>query len=1045
MSRTRTLIRTFFGLAIVAPLVTAAGARAQGYDESLFSALEWRSIGPHRGGRVVAVAGAPSQPYVYYMGATGGGVWKTVDGGMTWLPVADDYLRSGSIGGIAVAPSDPNVVYVGTGETCIRGNTSPGDGMYKSTDAGRTWAHSGLRDAGQIGEVRVHPTDPDIVYAAVLGHAFGANENRGVYRSTNGGATWERVLYRDENTGAIDIVLDPNNPRIIYAALWQARRMAWGMESGGPGSGLFKSTDGGDNWTEISRNSGLPDGTLGKIGIAVSPVNSDRVWAIVEAEDGGVFRSDDAGETWRRVNDDRSLRQRAWYYTHIYADPQNENTVYVLNVGFYKSTDGGRTYERVGTPHGDNHDLWIAPNNSLRMIEGNDGGANVTYNGGATWTRQDNQPTAQFYHVTTTEHFPYHVCGAQQDNSTLCTPSRTTGYGITMQDWYTVGGCESGYIAVRPDNPDVSYAGCYGGQLGRYDRATGQERAINPWPDNPMGWGAADLKYRFQWTYPIVLSPFDPDELYVSANVVFRSRNEGHSWEVISPDLTRNDKSKQISSGGPITKDNTSVEYYATIFALVPSQHDRNTIWAGSDDGLVWLTRDGGDNWQEITPRNMPEWGLVSIIDESPHEPGAAYLAVNRYKLDDFRPYIFKTTDYGRSWRTIVRGIPEDHYIRVVREDPVRRGLLYAGGEFGVYVSFDDGEHWQSLQLNLPVTPVRDMVIEENDLVAATHGRSFWILDDLTPLHQLDGEVAAADVHLFEPRTTYRMDGGGFGGFVPGVGNNPPNGAVVYYYLADEPEEEVKLAFLEADGTLIREFSSEPESGREEGDVAVEAGMNRFVWNLRYPDASRFPGMIMWAGTTVGPRAVPGTYQVRLTVGERELTESFEVVKDPRIDATRADLQEQFDFLIRIRDRVSEANDAVARIRDIRGQIDAAVQRVEGEPFADQVAERARRIKEALSEVENAIYQTKNRSRQDPLNYPIRLNNKIAALTGVVSSADAKPTRQSYDVFEDLSGQLQVQLDRLDDIIATDVPAFNAVMAEHAVPAVIVRETEGPR
>jgi len=1045
MSRTRTFIRIFFGLAIVAPLVMPAGARAQSYDESLFSALEWRSIGPHRGGRVVAVAGVPSQPYVYYMGATGGGVWKTVDGGMTWLPVADDYLGSGSIGGIAVAPSDPNVVYVGTGETCIRGNTSPGDGMYKSTDAGKTWMHSGLRDAGQIAEVRVHPTDAHIVFAAVLGHAFGPNETRGIYRSTDGGASWERVLYRDENSGGIDVVLDPNNPRIIYAALWQARRMPWGLVSGGPGSGLFKSTDGGDNWTELSRNDGLPEGTLGRIGIAVSAANSDRVWAIVEAEDGGVFRTDDAGETWRRVNDDRSLRQRAWYYTHIYADPQDENTVYVLNVGFHKSTDGGRTYERISTPHGDNHDLWIDPNNALRMVEGNDGGANVTYNGGASWTRQDNQPTAQFYHVTTTEHFPYHVCGAQQDNSTLCTPSRTTGYGITMQDWYTVGGCESGYIAVRPDNPDISYAGCYGGQLGRYDRATGQERAINPWPDNPMGWGAAELKYRFQWTYPIVLSPFDPDELYVSANVVFRSRNEGHSWEVISPDLTRNDKSKQISSGGPITKDNTSVEYYATIFALVPSQHERNTIWAGSDDGLVWVTRDGGDNWQEITPRAMPEWGLVSIIEESPHEPGAAYLAVNRYKLDDFSPYIFKTTDYGRSWRPIVRGIPEDHYIRVVREDPVRRGLLYAGGEFGVYVSFDDGEHWQSLQLNLPVTPVRDMVIEENDLVAATHGRSFWILDDLTPLHQLDREVAAADVHLFEPRATYRMGGRGFGGFVPGVGNNPPNGAVVYYYFADAPEEEVKLAFLEADGTLIREFSSKPESGREEGDVAVEAGMNRFVWNLRYPDASDFPGMIMWAGTTAGPRAVPGTYQVRLTVGERELTESFELVKDPRIDATQADLQEQFDFLIRIRDRVSGANDAVALIRDIRAQIDAAVQRVEGEPFADQVAQRADRIKEALSEVENAIYQTKNRSRQDPLNYPIRLNNKIAALTGVVASADAKPTRQSYAVFEELSGQLQVELDRLDEIIATGVPEFNALMARHAVPAIIVRETEGGR
>ncbi len=1045
MSRTRTFIRIVLCLVMVAPSVLPDSASAQGYDGSLFSALEWRSIGPFRGGRVDAVAGVPSQPYVYYMGATGGGVWKTVDGGMTWLPVADEYLGSGSIGGIAVAPSDPNVVYVGTGETCIRGNTSPGDGMYKSTDAGKTWAHIGLRDGGQIGEVRVHPTNPAVVYAAVFGHAFGPNETRGVYRSKDGGVTWERVLYRDENSGAIDIVLDPNNPRIIYAALWQARRMPWGMESGGPGSGLFKSSDGGDSWTEISRNSGLPEATLGKIGIAVSPANSERVWAIVEAEDGGVFRSDDAGETWRRVNDDRSLRQRAWYYTHIYADPQNENTVYVLNVGFHKSTDGGRTYERVGTPHGDNHDLWIDPNNALRMIEGNDGGANVTYNGGVTWTRQDNQPTAQFYHVTTTEHFPYHVCGAQQDNSTLCTPSRTTGFGITMQDWYTVGGCESGYIAVRPDNPDVSYAGCYGGQLGRYDRATGQERAINAWPDNPMGWGAADLKYRFQWTYPIVLSPFDPDELYISANVVFRSRNEGQSWEVISPDLTRNDKSKQISSGGPITKDNTSVEYYATIFALVPSRHDRNTIWAGTDDGRVWVTRDGGGDWQEITPRNMPAWGLVSIIEESTHNPGAAYVAVNRYKLDDFSPYIFKTTDYGRSWRTIVRGIPEDHYIRVVREDPARRGLLYAGGEFGVYVSFDDGEHWQSLQLNLPVTPVRDMVVMENDLVLATHGRSFWILDDLTPLHQLGADVAAADVHLFAPRRTYRMGGGGFGGFEPGVGNNPPNGAVIYYYLADEPQEEVKLALLEADGTLIREFSSRPERGREEGDVAVEAGMNRFVWNLRYPDASEFPGMIMWAGTTAGPRAVPGTYQVRLTVGERELTETFEIVKDPRIDATQADLQEQFDFLIRIRDRVSEANDAVARIRDIRAQIDAALERVEGESFAEAVSERARQIKQALSEVENAIYQTQNRSRQDPLNFPIRLNNKIAGLTGVVSSADAKPTQQSYEVFEDLSGQLQVQLDRLAEIIATEIPAFNAAMAEHAVPAVNIREKAGGR
>ncbi len=1034
------------GLAIAAMLHLSQGVQASaqddGFDEKLFDALEWRSIGPYRGGRSVAVAGVASQPYVYYMGGTGGGVWKTVDGGATWEPVADDYLTAGSVGAIAVAPSDPNVVYVGTGEACIRGNTSPGDGVYLSTDAGKTWKHAGLREAGQIGSVAVHPSNSELVYVAALGHAFGANPERGVFRSKDGGTTWEKVLYRDENAGAVDLALDPNNPRVIYAALWQARRMPWGMESGGPGSGIFKSTDGGDTWTEISRNQGLPQGILGRIGITVSPVNSERVWAIVEAEEGGVFRSDDAGETWTKVNSDRSLRQRAWYYTHIYADPESENTVYVLNVRFWKSTDGGKTYESVSTPHGDNHDLWIDPNNALRMVQANDGGANVTYNGGKTWTRQDNQPTAQFYHVTTTDHFPYHVCGAQQDNSTLCTPSRTTSFGITVQDWYSVGGCESGYIAVRKDDPDVSYAGCYGGVISRYDRATGQNRNIHAWPDNPMGWGAADLKYRFQWTYPIVMSPFDPNELYIAANVVFRTRNEGQSWEVISPDLTRNDKSKQVASGGPITKDNTSVEYYNTVFALVPSAHERELIWAGTDDGRIHITRDGGQSWEEITPREMPEWGLVSIIEESPIQPGAAYVAVNRYKLDDFAPYIFKTEDYGRSWKKIVRGIPENHYIRAIREDPARRGLLYAGGEFGVYVSFDDGEHWQSLQLNLPVVPIRDMVVKENDLVLATHGRSFWILDDLTPLHQLSEGVAAADVRLFKPRDTYRMGGFSFGGSVSGVAPNPPNGVVVHYYLDEEPEGELKLEFLEENGTLIREFSSTPREGREEGEISKEAGMNRYVWNLRYADARAFPGMIMWAGSVTGPRAAPGTYQVRLTVGEQSFSESFSVMRDPRIPATDADLQEQFDFLIRIRDRVSEANDAVKQIRDIKTQIDGVVKRVEGEEYADEVSEMANSIKEALSGVENEIYQTKNRSRQDPLNFPIKLNNKIAGLSGTVASADTRPTQQAYDVYDDLSGQLQLQLDRLQQIIEVDIPEFNALVGQYEVPAVIVREPE---
>ena len=1040
----RLLARPILSLAAMLPLGLAGitGALAQGsgqYDPALFSALEWRSIGPYRGGRVVAVAGIPSQPNVYYMGATGGGVWKTVDGGGNWEPVADDYLTAGSIGAIAVAPSDPNVVYVGTGETPIRGNVSPGDGMYKSMDAGKTWTHIGLRDAGQIGHIAVHPRDPDLVYVAVLGHVFGPNEMRGIFRSKDGGATWEKVLYKDENSGGIDVILDPNNVRVIYAALWQARRMPWAMESGGPGSGLFKSTDGGDTWTEISRNEGLPEGTLGKIGVTVSRVDSDRVWAIVEADDGGVFRSDDAGETWTLVNGERNLRQRAWYYTHIMADPQNLETVYVLNVRFHKSVDGGLTFEQISTPHGDNHDLWIDPNDSQRMIEGNDGGANITYNGGKSWSSIYNQPTAQFYHVITTNHFPYKVCGAQQDNSTMCIASRTDGAGITAQHWYSVGGGESGYIAPHPDDPDIIYAGSYGGHLTRFDARTGHSRNIHVWPDNPMGWGTAELKYRFQWTFPIEVSPHNSDVVYVAANHVFRSTNEGQSWEEISPDLTRNDKSKQAASGGPITKDNTSVEYYGTVFALEPSPHDPNVIWAGSDDGLVHITRDSGATWDDVTPRDMPEWGLVSIIEASPHEPGAAYLAVNRFKLDDFQPYIFKTTDYGNSWRKVVRGIPATHYVRVVREDPNRRGLLYAGTEFGIHVSFDDGGNWQSLQQELPVVPIRDLDVKENDLVAGTHGRSFWILDDVTPLHQINEQVAQADVHLFTPRDTYRMPSARSRP-IGSIGQNPPSGVMVHYYFKEAPEGEVVIEFLEMDGTLIREFSSLPEEGEDEGEVSAEAGMNRFAWDLRHPEADDFKEMIMWAGDLRGPRAVPGAYQVRLSVGDQSFTESFNLLKDLRSSATEDDLQQQFDLLIAIRDRVSEANNAVEQIRDIRSQVDDAVSRAEGESYEEDLASESEAINEKLKETEEAIYQTKNRSRQDPLNYPIRLNNKIAALNRIVASTDAKPTDASIAVFEELSAKLQVHLDRLAVIIQEDIPAFNAKVAEYAVPAVIVRD-----
>ncbi|MDH4350581.1 MAG: glycosyl hydrolase, partial [Gemmatimonadota bacterium] len=780
------------------------------------------------------------------------------------------------------------------------------------------------------------------------------------------------------------------------------------------------------------------------VGIAVSPANPDRVWAIVEHDQGGVFQSNDGGATWTQVNDERRLRQRAWYYTHIHADPKDVETMYVLNTGFYRSVDGGRTYNAIRVPHGDNHGLWIAPNDPLRMVNSNDGGANVSFNGGVTWTGQDNQPTAQLYHAFTTNHFPYYVCGGQQDNSTICVPSRTSSGGITTADYYVVGGCESGYVAARPDKPDVSYAGCYGGSLDRHDRATGQERSISVWPDNPMGWGAAELKYRFQWTYPIVISPHDPNVLYVTSQHVHRTTNEGQSWETISPDLTRNDKSKQDASGGPITKDNTSVEYYATVFTFAPSPKDPQVLWAGSDDGLVHVTRDGGATWTNVTPKDLPEWALISIIDASPHDAGTAFVAATRYKLDDFAPYLYKTSDYGRTWTKIVTGIPAGHFTRTIRQDTERANLLYAGGEFGTYVSFDAGAHWQSLQLNLPVVPIHDLVVKESDLVLATHGRSFWILDDLTPLRELAAGTVAGDRHLFTPRPAYRMGGGGFGGGgAAGVGQNPPTGVVAYFYLKDVPTDPVKLEVLEADGDVIKTFSSK--AGPRGDQLEVTAGMNRFVWNLRYPDASRFDGMIFWAGGTQGPTAPPGTYQLRLTAGEWSATQSVTLLKDPRTSATQADLDEQFAFLLRIRDRVTEANDAVTKIRGLRRDIDGALQRLGSagddvpKAAADSVRALAKTIKTELTVAEEAIYQTKNRSNQDPLNFPIRLNNKIAALAGVVGRADAKPTDQARAVFDELSAALQLELDRMAVVVRDRIPAFNAAVAGLNLPAVGVK------
>ncbi len=1020
------------------------------FDEALYKAMKWRSIGPYRGGRVTAVAGISGLPHTYYFGATGGGVWTSEDGGMDWKCVSDGFFKTGSVGAIAVSEWDPNVVYVGMGEAPIRGNVSHGDGMYKSTDAGKTWTHIGLADTSQISRVRIHPRDPDLVYVAALGHVYGPNDERGVFRSKDGGKTWEKVLFRNDKAGAIDLVLDPFNPRILYAAIWEASRTPYSLTSGGEGSGLFKSVDGGDTWKEISRNKGLPEGSLGKIGVTVSGAQRDRVWAIIENKDGGVFQSDDGGETWTMKNNDRRLRQRAWYYSRIYADPQNANTVYVLNTGLYRSVDAGKTYTAIRVPHGDNHDLWIDPGDPERMINGNDGGANVSYNGGVSWTEQDNQPTAQFYHVTTDNSFPYRVYGAQQDNSTVRIASRTSGGSIDKPDWHSVGGGESGHVAPRHDNPDIVYAGSYGGLLTRWDYKTRQSRVITAWPENPMGWGAGDLKYRYQWTAPIVVSRFDSNVLYHAAQVLFKTANEGQSWEIISPDLTTNDKTKQQKSGGPITCDDTSVEYYCTIFSVAESFHDPNILWVGTDDGLVHITRDGGKNWTNITPKEMPQWSLISMVEASTFDAGTAYLAVDRHELDDFGPYIYKTDDFGKTWKKITEGLPGNTFVRVVREDPKRRGLLYAGTETGVFVSFDNGAHWQSLQLNLPVVPVHDLAVKNNDLVAGTHGRSFWILDDLTPLHQLNEKVSQADVFLFKPRNSYRMRGGSFPR--PHAGQNPPNGSVIFYYLKAKPEGPITLEFLDSNGQLIKKFTSKKEDkkseetprgrsrGRWAANVTTEPGMNSFVWDMRYEDAQSVPGAILWGGRLNGPLAVPGVYRVKLTVGDISLTESWEWKKDPRIETSQEDFQEQFDLLIKIRDKITEVNTSIIELREVKKQVDDLLKKVKDHPEAENIQESGTALKEKLQEVEDVLIQSKSKSGQDPLNYPILLDNKIAALVGVVASADARPTDQSYTVFEELSKKADAEINRLKAVLETDLPAFNEWIRKANIPAVILKK-----
>ena len=1021
--------------------------RAQTLDDKALKGMKWRQIGPFRGGRALVVTGVAGDPETYYFGAVAGGVWKTQNGGLTWTPMTD---KTGimSIGAIAVAPSDPNVIYVGTGESCIRGNISYGDGMYKSVDGGKTWAHIGLGDTQHIAKIVVHPQNPDIVYVAALGHAYGPNELRGVFRSSDGGKTWQKVLFKDNKTGAIDLVFDPNNPHILFAALWEAQRTPWSLTSGGPGSGLYRSGDDGVTWKRLEGH-GLPSGVLGRIGVTVSGADGNRVYAIIEAEKGGIYRSEDGGESWHLINSDHRYTQRAWYFHHIFADPRSVDTLYVLNTGVSRSTDGGKSFEAIRAPHGDNHGLWIDPTHPQWMIVANDGGASVSHDAGKSWTTEANQPTAQFYHVATDNGVPYKLYGAQQDNSTVAIASRSDSFAIDRPDWYDVGGGESGYVVPDPRNPQVVYAGSYDGLITRFDKSNGQEQDISSWPLNPMGAGAAELKHRFQWTAPIAISPNDPNTLYHGGEAVLKTKDGGMSWTAISGDLTRNDKSKQQSSGGPLTQDNTSVEYYDTVFTIAESPVEKGVIWAGSDDGLVHVTRDGGQHWTDVTSKEFGEWSLVSLIDASPYAAGTAYVAIDRHKLDDYRPYAFKTTDYGKTWSKITTGLPDNSYVHAVKEDPKRKGLLFAGTENGIYVSFDDGGRWQSLRLNLPTTPVHDLTVKDDDLIVATHGRAFWILDDISPLRQMSAATVNEDVHLYQPATAIRFRGPGFA--LPAtfpMGANPPTGVIIDYFLKSAPKDAVELEILDAKGKLVRKLSSkkaaegaspeEEEFGisRPGEKLPAEEGLNRFVWDMRDEAPARVPGAVSWGGRPAGVLVAPGTYQIKLTVGGKALTASAEIQKDPRIDTSQADLEKQYELATRIRDRVNAGHEAVNQMRSVQDQVEGLKKRLGNDGGAKTVLDSADALKKRIDAVEEKIIQPKSKSGEDPLNYPIQVTDQMMALQGTVESADAAPTTQSYAVFDELNARLETQLAAWRDIQSKELAALNELMKKNNVEAI---------
>ncbi|MFY9243330.1 MAG: glycosyl hydrolase [Polaribacter sp.] len=1006
-----------------------AQKKATQVSDEYFSEVKYRNIGPFRGGRSAAVTGVSGKANLFYMGATGGGVWKTTDAGNTWQNISDGFF-GGSVGAVAVSDSDNNVIYVGMGEKTVRGNVSSGDGIWKSENAGKTWTHVGLKNSRHIPRMRIHPKNSDIAFAGVLGDLYKPTQERGVYKTIDGGTTWKKVLFSDENSGVVDLIIDPNNPRILFATTWDVRRTPYSLSSGGKGSAMWKSTDEGETWTNISEYKGLPKGIWGIAGVTVSPVNSDIVYALIENEKGGIYKSTDAGKTWSLINSERKLRQRAWYYTRLYADTQDEDILYVLNVRYHKSTDGGKTYKTYNAPHGDHHDLWIAPEDNQRMIIGDDGGAQISFDAGENWSTYMNQPTSQFYRVTTDNHFPYRILAAQQDNSTVRISHRNDGRFITESDWSSTAGGESAHIAVDPLNDDIVYGGSYGGLLTRVNHKTNETRAVNVWPDDPMGHGAEDFKYRFQWNFPIFFSPTHKNRLYAASNHLHVTENEGQSWKLISPDLTRNDPKTLKSSGGPITQDNTGVEYYGTIFAATESAFEPGLIYTGSDDGLVHVSKNNGDSWNNITPKKMPEWMMINCIEVDPFTKGGAYIVGTKYKSGDYSPYIYKTDDYGKSWTLIVNGIEEESFTRALRADPKRKGLLYAGTEKGMYISFDDGQNWQPFQQNLPIVPITDLAIKEDNLIVATQGRSLWIIDDLTPLHQLNSSTLKQEVVLYKPKDAYNLSGGN-GRTSRTAGTNHAGGVSVNYYINKvEEKDTIALSFYNVNDNLIKKYSTKPNKEEKEETLKVEDGSNIFNWDMMYDGAESVDGMILWWASLSGPMALPGTYKVELAINDKKMNQTFKIINNPTSEATESDMKAQFDFINDINSKMTEIHKALKNVKKVRDQVGLLNKSITDKKKHKELIDFADKLVKDLTVIEETLYQTKSKSGQDPLNYPIRLNNKLGHLNSLTRIGNYAPTQQAIDFKNEITKEIDVELAKLNALFTNGVKELNQKVKE---------------